>query len=176
VAKLEGFMKDRIDQLVTKSKTTMTSEEDLADLARLRDEWETTRQCVDICSKADIHLKENISTIDNYATGDAIQFMVSTDGKTIHGRNRGLGWRTKQVGGHLSDTSVQQISRDMCTMNIKNVGNEHEEPHSRGDSTSIPDDGIDNKSSTEFKVRYGPGFKLHQNIIDAPRSSMPSVG
>jgi hypothetical protein len=38
-----------------------------------------------------MHLKENISTIENYATGDAIQFMVSTDGHTINGKNRGLG-------------------------------------------------------------------------------------
>jgi hypothetical protein len=86
-AKLERYIKDLIDQLVTKLKPAMTSEEDLADLVRLREECETARQCMDICSKADIHLKENISTIDKYATGNAIQFMVSTDGKTIHGTN-----------------------------------------------------------------------------------------
>jgi hypothetical protein len=43
-AKLESYMKARIDRLVTKSKTAMTSEDDLADLVRLQEEWETTRQ------------------------------------------------------------------------------------------------------------------------------------
>lgn len=35
---------------------------------------------MDICSRADDHLNENISTIDNYATGDTLQFMVKIDG------------------------------------------------------------------------------------------------
>jgi hypothetical protein len=65
---------------------------------------EAARQCMDIYSKANTHLRESIRVIENYATGDAVQFMVSTDGKTIHGQNRGLGWRTRQVGGHMSSS------------------------------------------------------------------------
>lgn len=170
-AKLEGYMKDLIDRLVTKSKAAMTSEEELADLVRLREEWETARQCMDICSKADIHLKENISTIENYATGDAIQFMVSTDGKTIHGKNRGLGWRTRQVGGHLSDVSLQQLSRDMSSISFGNEG-----PSSRGDKLSVPDDGGEKKPGSEFRERYGPGFKLTSRATtDTPMSSTGSA-
>jgi hypothetical protein len=48
--KLETHMKEIIDRLVAKSNTATTSEEDLVDLTRLRDEWDTTRQCRDICS------------------------------------------------------------------------------------------------------------------------------
>jgi len=136
----------------------MTSEEDLAELVRLQEEWETTRQSREICSKAEMHLKENISTIDNYATGDAIQFMVSTDGNIIHGKNRGLGWRTRQVGGHLSDLSVQQLSRDMSITRFQH--NENEDPSSRGNAVSVLDDGVENKPGSEFKERYGPGFNL----------------
>lgn len=157
-AKLESYMKDRIDRLVTKSKTAMTSEEDLADLVRLQEEWETTRQSREICSKAEMHLKENITTIENYATGDAIQFMVSTDGNVVHGKNRGLGWRTRQVGGHLSDLSVQQLSRDMSMARFQH--NENEGPSSRGNTVSVLDDGVKNKPGSEFKERYGPGFNL----------------
>jgi hypothetical protein len=154
--KLEGYMKDLIDRLVTKSKTAMTSEEELEDLTRLRDEWETARQSIAICSKADIHLKENISTIDNYATGDAIQFMVSTDGRVIHGKNRGLGWRTRQVGGHLSDVSLQQLSRDMSSFRVENTGTE--DPSSR----SSPERPVESQteSSGHFEGRYGVGLKL----------------
>jgi hypothetical protein len=172
--KLESYMKDRIDRLVTKSRTAMTSEEDFADLVRLQEEWETTRQSREIFAKAEMHLKENITTIDNYATGDAIQFMVSTDGNIVHGKNRGLGWRTRQVGGHLSDLSVQQISRDMSGVRFQQ--NENDAPSSRGNTISVPDDGIENKPGSEFKERYGPGFKLTpRTTADTHMPSTPSA-
>ncbi|RFU36254.1 hypothetical protein B7463_g75, partial [Scytalidium lignicola] len=159
-AKLEGYMKDLIDRLVVKSKTAMSSEEDHIDLLRLRDEWETARQCVEICSKADTHLKENVlvTTIDNYSTGDAAQVMVSTDGNTVHGKNRGLGWRSRQVGGHLSDISLQQLSRDMFGAHLQDNGNPT--LPMQGDPLSIPSNATENMPSSEFGERYGPGFKL----------------
>jgi hypothetical protein len=154
VAKLERHMKDLIDRLVTKSKPATTSKEDLAELIMLREQWDTARQCMDICSKADTHLKENVSTIDNYATGDAVQYMVSTDGSIIHGRNRGLGWRSRQVGGHLNDVSLQQISRDFSSTSFQNTVS------SGGNIPSVPNDGAENKPGSEFNERYGQGFKL----------------
>jgi len=90
-------MKDLMDRLGTKLRAAMTSEDEVADVVRLQEEWETARPCMDICFKADNHLKDNVSTVDNYATGDAVQIMVSTNGKIIHGKNRGLGWRTRQI-------------------------------------------------------------------------------
>jgi hypothetical protein len=175
-AKLERFMKDRMDRLVTKSKTAITSEEDLADLARLREEWETARQCVDICSKADVHLKESVSTIENYATGDAIQFMVSTDGKPIHGINRGLGWRSRQVGGYLDNATVQQISRDMSSTNFQNNGNEG--LPLQGNPSSVPNNEVETKLGSEFRERYGRGFKLSpKTTADTPMTStLPTEG
>ena len=169
-AKLERHMQDLIDRLVTKSKTAMASDEDIANLARLQDEWRTAHQCMDICSQADNYLRENVSTIDNYATGDAVQFMVSTDGTIIHGKNRGLGWRTRQVGGHLSDVSVQHLSRDMTSISIRNTGNEG--PPSGGDTPSVPNDGVENGTISDFRERYGQGFKLKsKSIPDATTSS-----
>jgi hypothetical protein len=171
-AKLESYMKDRIDRLVAKSKTVLASEEDFADLVRLQEEWETTRQSREIFSKAEMHLKENITTIDNYATGDAIQFMVSTDGNIVHGKNRGLGWRTRQVGGHLSDLSVQQLSRDMSSVRFEYKGND---PSSRDNTTSVPDDGVELKPGSEFKERYGPGFKLTPRTTDIHKPATASA-
>jgi hypothetical protein len=136
-AKLESYMKDRMNRLVAKSKIMMTSEEDFADLVRLQEEWETTRQSREICAKAEMHL---------------------TDGNTIHGKNRGLGWRTRQVGGHLSDLSVQQLSRDMTSIHFQQSGND--DPSSRANTISVPGDGVESEPGSEFKVRYGPGFKL----------------
>ena len=159
-AKLERLMADRIDRMVTKSTTVMSSDEDVADLVRLREEWETARQCMDICSKADTHLKQNITDIENYATGDAVQFMVSTNGMILHGKNKGLGWKTRQVGGHLSDASVQQLSRDMSSISFKNTGNEG------------TDEEEENKPDSEFMDRYGRGFKLKSKTsTEKPTSS-----
>lgn len=159
-------MQEIIDRMVAKSKAAMTSEEEHTDLVRLRDEWETAHKCMDICSTADNNLKENTSVVDNYATGDALQFMVSTNGQAIHGKNQGLGWRTRQVGGYLSDAAVQQLSRDMTRINIRNT--ENADQPSRGSPTSVPGDRVDDNTSMEFKERYGEGFKL------TPKSS-PSV-
>jgi hypothetical protein len=174
-AKLERHMADLIDRLVTKSKAATTSDEELADLVRLRDEWETARQCMDICSKADINLKENISTIDNYATGDAVQFMISTDGNIINGRNRGLGWRTRQFGGHLSDASLQKISQDYSNPSLQNIGGESSS--SRGNPPSVPDDGMEHKPTSVYQKRYGQGYMLPPSTTaDNPMSFTGSAG
>ncbi|GBF61952.1 hypothetical protein TMEN_4473 [Trichophyton mentagrophytes] len=133
----------------------MSSDENVTDLLRLREEWETARQCMNICHRADEHQKDNISVIDNYATGDALQFMVSTNGHTIHGKNQGLGWRTRQVGGHLSDTTVQQLSRDMSSINLRNAGND--EPLSRENTRS---DEVECGTAMKFREHYGREFKL----------------
>ncbi|KAF7712894.1 Uncharacterized protein PECH_002548 [Penicillium ucsense] len=172
-AKLETHLKALMDRIVTKSRTTMASQEDIADMIRLQEEWETTRQCMHICSKAGAHLSENVSMIDNYATGDAIQFMVSTDGKVIHGKNRGLGWRTRQVGGHLNDASLQQLSKDINRMSFGNANQER--PPSGGDSHSSYDERPKDQVLSDFQERYGEGFKLAKARPAAPVASMASV-
>ncbi|GKT44620.1 uncharacterized protein ColSpa_04801 [Colletotrichum spaethianum] len=86
VNNLEKHMEDLMNRLIEKSAAKMSSKPDFEELSRLREEWTTARQCLDICSSAESHVKENISIIDNYAAGDdTVQFLVSTNGKTIHG-------------------------------------------------------------------------------------------
>ncbi|KAL4943092.1 hypothetical protein BDV06DRAFT_190804 [Aspergillus oleicola] len=157
-ARLEKHMHGLIDRLLTKSASGSASEEESTELARLRDEWETTRQCIDICSKADNHFKESITTVDNYATGDATQFMVSTNGQVIHGRNRGLGWRSRQVGGHLDDVSLQQLSKDFTSISFHNIRDAA--LSSPGNTTSAASDMASSESTSEFSRRYGRGSKL----------------
>lgn len=149
--KLEKHIQDIMDRMFAKTKSSFKAEEDLADLSRLRDEWNTTRECIDICSQAERHLKETVTTVENYGTGDAVQFMVSTNGQVIHGKNRGLGWRTRQVGGHLSDESVQQLSRDMTTINVRRTNDE---------DLSFSD------KQQMYSERYGRGHQL------TPKSSL----
>lgn len=165
-AKLERHMKDLMQRMLAKSSGMVASQDDLADLARLQEEWETTRQCMKICAKADGHLNENVSVIDNYATGDAIQFMVSTDGKTIHGKNRGIGWRTRQVGGHLSDAAVIQLSQDMSRINVHGVGKDSNSSQVNPETDKVPDTVSDTAPDSVLDSvpgnwkRHGPGVRL----------------
>jgi hypothetical protein len=156
--KLEGYERLLFERLMEKSKTAIVSEDERADLARLRDEWEATRQSMNICSTARDHLKDSASTIDNYATGDAIQFMVSTNQKTIHGTNRGLGWRTRQVGGHLSDESLQQIVKILGSTNI--ASSAHDVLSSRNSDQTVPGAKVGEEPASRFKDQYGRGFNL----------------
>jgi hypothetical protein len=172
--KLERHIHDIMDRMFVKSKSTLKSEEDIADLTRLRDEWNTTRQCIDICSQADKRLKETVTTVENYGTGDAVQFMVSTNGQVIHGKNRGLGWRTRQVGGHLSDESLQKLSRDMTSINIQQTTNQ-DSPSADDHQSPV----LGRESQTQvYSERYGRGYQLtpKSSIDNTPISVISSDG
>jgi len=173
-ARLEKHMKDLMDRLVAKSKTAMSSENEVADLVRLQEEWETTRQCMDVCSKAHTHLNENITTIENYGLGDAVQFMVSTNGSVVHGKNRGLGWRTRQVGGYLSDAAVVHLSRDMSRTAFQNT--ENDGPSSRSNTLSVPAETVRSEPVSEFRERYGRGISLaSKSTPDVTKASTRSA-
>ena len=89
------------DQFVAKAKTGTTQDE-ISDLARLQEEQTTARRCIDICSKAEDHLKETISVIDNYATrDDTVQFLVSTSDKIIHGKTESTAFELDKSEGTL---------------------------------------------------------------------------
>lgn len=168
--KLERHMHDVVDRLLVKSKTSMASEEEVAELTRLQEEWKTARHCMDICSRADDHLKETISVIENFATGDdTIQFLVSTNERVIHGKNRGYGMRQRQVGGHLSDLSLQQISRDMT--NVSLGGKEDQSERSRTAASPASGVPVESTLGSGFRERYGKGVKL----ASEPTSDVMSV-
>ncbi len=173
-ATLDKNMQDLMERLVKKSKAVMSNEEETAELAKLQAEWESARECIGICTKADTNLNENISVIDNFATGDdAVQFLVSTNGKTIHARNKGYGMRPRQLGGHLSDESLQQVSRDMSLVSFHNVMDGR--PSMRDNSLRVSDDAVD-RSSVGFQERHGRGFKLESAADTAMSSKGPPGG
>ncbi|KAJ8113657.1 hypothetical protein OPT61_g4265 [Boeremia exigua] len=155
-ARLEGHMQEVLDRMISNSDATM-AQEDIRYLERLREEWETARKCRDICFQANQRLNENISVIDNYATGNkAVQFLVSSNQKTIHGKNRGYGDHIRQVGGHLSDQSIQKLSGDFLQMEIQNSGfknpSRNSGPLSEGRDT--------NEERTNWRAEYGGGRTL----------------
>jgi len=47
---------------------------------------------------------------------------------------------------------------------------------SRGNTSSVPDERVENKPGSEFKERYGQGFKLtSKTTADTPMSSTSSA-
>jgi hypothetical protein len=163
-ARLERHMQDILDRMISSSNATMT-QENTKDLARLREEWDTARKCRDICFQADQQLKENISVIDNHATGnEAVQFLVSNSQKTIHGKNRGYGDQIKQIGGHLSDQSIQKISGDFLQMSIQRP--RHGTLSTNDDA--LPEGKDTGEGRTDWRSEYGGGRVLKsQPIVNA---------
>jgi len=155
---LASHEKQLFDRLMNKLDTASTPQENAADIARLREEWQSTRKSMDILSTAGNYLEKNISIIENHATGDAVQIMVSANGKTLHGTNRGLGWRTRQIGGYLDNETVRQISRDMVSVSIRTT--DDREPSPRNESSIVSDDTGRGRQHSQFMERYGEGFKL----------------
>ena len=79
-----------------------------------------------------------MSTIENYAVGDAVQIMVSTNGKNIHGKNRGIGPRIWQVGGYITDASLQKLSRGIVENTTINVSSGRESKLYADDAKADP--------------------------------------
>ncbi|CAM1503502.1 Fc.00g010930.m01.CDS01 [Cosmosporella sp. VM-42] len=153
VTLLEQHLQTITARLRMSSEDLITGE-DKTELIRLLDESETVRQCMSICTKADAHIQENVSIIDNYATGDeTVQFLASTNDKTINGRNRGFGYRQRQIGGHFSDETAQQLSKDAFGIIHRNKDEGSPRPQDKPEST------IEGKA-TDFGGRFGRGYPL----------------
>jgi len=156
ISELENNMDYLIDRLVKKSKSAMSDEDEAVVLSKLQAEWGSLRGCMQACSQAGIRLNENISIIDNFATGDhANQYLVSTNNKTIHGQNRGYGEWTNQLGGHMSDESLQRVSDNISRASLHD---------SRGSTppqaktVQVPGEWSD-RSGASFQAGRGRGLK-----------------
>lgn len=173
-AKLEKHMQEVMDQILAKSKRRVSSDEDTQVLSRLRDEWEAARQCLDICSHADSNFKESVSVIENYGTGDALQFMVSANGKVLHGKNRGMGWRSRQVGGYMSNGTIQQLSRDLTVAHPISLRADNK-PFSKTSLMPDASDVADYQTTPEFSERYGRGFTLSPTLKPETNTTFRSM-
>ncbi|KAM0270433.1 hypothetical protein ACHAQH_009443, partial [Verticillium albo-atrum] len=152
--------------------TAVHSAEDRALLDTLNSEANTLRRCLEFCSDVDTVLESQISNIENHAEGDdTIQFMVSTNGKPLNGRNGGIGQGLKQAGGQFGETSLQQLSQDFKTIALHQSefgrrSNEPSAPKSNHDPTVA-------SPTTTLGDRHGPGFTLSKRLtISAPSGSI----
>lgn len=148
--------------------TGAISSDDRHLLDKLQAEADTLQHCLKFCSNVDSYLEEQISNIENDAEGDdSIQFMVSTDGNKINGKNRGKGMRLKQAGGHFDNASLQQVSRDFTTVSI------HQKETKKSTKEHSPAEAPKAATGPSEGPFSGPGFTLASEYSAASGSSIP---
>lgn len=157
--------RQRLHQNMTTNSRSPISAEDEAASERLKTEARTLQNCLDFCSNVEEVLESHISNIENHADGDdIIQYMVSTDGKPLLGKNKGTGNRLKQAGGHLSDVSFQQMSIDFKEISIYDkhrLKQQQPVPSTPGSATVV--DGPPARDAS-FDKRHGSGFSLSKRV------------
>lgn len=176
---LEGFMHhmrftlgnlekhhNRVAERLGTSPTATVSAQDQASLDTLRSEAKTLRRCLEFCSDVDAYLESQMSNIENHVEGDdTIQLMVSTNGKPLKGKNRGIGQRLKQAGGHLDDASLQQVSKDFKSTALHQTELGGQDANR---SASIPgDDSTSAEPVPPFGDRHGLGYILTKRSVSS---------
>ncbi|CAI6014752.1 unnamed protein product [Clonostachys chloroleuca] len=157
LARLEEHQKSVAERLG--AGFNAASAEDRASFDKLQNEAKTVRHCLAFCSDVDTYVESQISNIENHAEGDdTIQFLVSTNNKPINGKNRGIGKRQKQAGGHFGEASLQQMSQDFKSIAIHQSG--HVEQEKQRSATPSGNEAPPASHQSQFGNRHGPGFVL----------------
>jgi hypothetical protein len=173
---LASYEKELFNRLAGKMRGLGSSTGEAMEIARLRDEWESTHRSMEIVSKAGKKLEETVSVIENRAKGDnAIQLMVSADGQAIHGINQGEGEWARQVGGRMSNETVQEIMRSLVSITVATSGKGtgggegKAEQQEGAEKQEKADTGIED---SKFDDLYGKGQSLER---ESPTSTA-SIG
>ena len=149
----------------------MSSKEEIAELIRVRDERVAASKCKEFFSKAENYLTENISIIENYSAGKSIQYLVSTDGTTIRGKNQDDGGGSFQCGGHMDSASLQAIAQSRPNISVGPPKNECLPLRSNMAPAQV--DAVDKEGFSKFNDRYGRGIKLSlSSTTDTPDPSI----
>lgn len=159
------------------------SGKNVAEVARLREEWVSTHGQMGALYKIGQKLEDTVSQIQNHATGDALQVMVSADGKPLRGTNKATGQGIQlQAGGLMSNETIQIFLREGVRMSLAKYGDrvsskEHagkinarvaNSSPERAKSRSTKDVREENSDESQFEDLYGEGYTL---ACESPTSS-----
>lgn len=170
-AKLQRNLRDTIDCLIRKSKTAMTSKDGITELTRMWDEWEAASKCKEFLSKAENYLNENISTIENYTAGNSVQYMLSTDGTVIRGKNQDNGGGSIPFRGYIGSAALQAMVRSMPRIGVGPSRNEC--LPLKGNIPPTQANTVDKGGVSKFNDWYGRGIKL--SLGSTSDTSDPSI-
>jgi predicted nucleic acid-binding Zn-ribbon protein len=147
VQQLQKHLQDLFDQLIhLQSNPNGVRAEDETERQRIQDELEATKQSLAICAAASERATKNRLNVyeDVLLEEDGRQYIVSTIGDLISAKRISAGARSTQCLGQVSDESFQKMLV-VSTSQTSGIG-------------SVD---VQKPSNTEFKHRYGTGFKLN---------------
>ena len=133
------------------SQPLKQSNEQAAEQDRMKEEMESIKQCLEICSQATMQAdKERINDFEDITmTDDGQQVVVSTIGDLVSAKRVTAGARSIQWLGQMSDESLQQLSRDRSRIASENATQQQ------------------TGTDSQFEGRYGAGVKLRSlNLND----------
>jgi hypothetical protein len=127
------------------------------------EDLESIKQCLAICEDATEELaKARVNVFEDvHMTDDAHQVIVATLGDLIHAKRISTGARSKQWLGQMSDSSLQQLSKDnkVSTGNaIKKENVSKDRGHEDRQNTE-PDE-LGSTINHRFEGQHGTGRKL----------------
>lgn len=117
--------------------------EDTAERKRVQEEIDSIKQCLAVCTQASEKADQVRTNVfeDVSAAKDAHQLIISTLGDLILAKQVTAGLRADQWLGQVSDTTVQQLSRDRVDIRGRAATDKGGEPQ-------------------KFADQYGAGYKL----------------
>lgn len=174
-SKLAAHEKHLFTRLAKAITGSGTSPRDEAEISRLRSEWESTHTQMEILTKAARKLEETVTVIQNRATGNAIQLLVSANNRPIQGTNVGTGKWTTQMGGYMNNESLQKVMGDMLQMTLATCEVEKAKTKAKEPTAGSDRDG-ESSDSSKFEDLYGEGYPLSSNPPPAPGTRDGSTG
>lgn len=156
---LERHLQEIENKLQTlSSQGARMSGEDAAEREWVQEERESIKQCLSICNEASQQIKETRTNVfEDVSVGeDSQQVIVATLGDLISAKRITAGDRGTQWLGQMSDSSLQQLSRDRGIEKFDSAATE---------KTTKPRTEI----VTKFEGHYGAGYKLEWEVeADVP--------
>ena len=143
---LEESLQKLNNRLEDISRRDLTSGVTAAEHGRVQEEKKAVEHCLRVCARAS-HQADEVQTNvfeDVTVAQDSHQVVVATLGDLISAKRVSAGARSKQWLGQMSDTSLQQISRDCNKVARENIVE--------------PESGM----TDNFEGRYGTGKPLHK--------------
>lgn len=115
-----------------------------AELQRIQDEYDTTKQSLAICTEASERTRESrVNDFEDVSMAeDGNQVIVSTIGDLISAKRINAGARSTQWLGQMSDESLQELTRAVSYVSLARASGDGPE------------------AVKAFEARYGAGIKL----------------
>ena len=149
---LEDHLHKVNSRLESFARANNTTDEGTEEKKRIQEEKDCIEQCLGICAEAAGNARTNV--VEDISSGnESYQVVVATLGDLIAARRVMTGDKSTQWVGQMSDTALQQLSRD------RDHG-----PVRRGlDEQCQKPAFVQGETAEDFEHRHGTGYKLSPN-------------